>query len=187
MASTTRGLLVLFLVVFSGAARGFCCFLLVGSGEGFVGGFIPGVSSFPFSDEASFLSLLFCERVGPLVIPGGCFGCGAAGGGTRLFRSPASRAAVVDLLSPLFLAATVADFCSTSLIRLDGRSRRWLLRRFQGLDPICRLGGGFSLLRSTTVGGGRERGRRSLKKDLVVIFLSFKVLDVKWGCAVHPY
>jgi hypothetical protein len=28
---------------------------------------------------------------------------------------------------------------------------------------------------------------RSLKKDLVVIFLSFKVLDVKWGCAVHPY
>jgi hypothetical protein len=129
MASTVRGLLVLFLVVFGSVARGFCCFLLVGSGEGFV----PSVSSFPFSGEASFLSLLFCERVSPLVILDGCFGCGAAGGGTCLFRSPASQVAVVDLLSPLFLAATVADFRSTSSICLDGRSRRWLLRHFQGL------------------------------------------------------
>jgi hypothetical protein len=86
-------------------------------------------------------------------------------------------------------AASVADFRSMFLIRLDGCSRQWLLQRFQGLESICRTGGrSFLASMFVGVGGGWERGRRLKKKaDLVVIFLSFKVLDVKWGCTVHHY
>jgi hypothetical protein len=187
MALSARGMLILSLVGFGGAARRFFCFLLDGLDEGFVG---HSVSSFPFSGDASVwcLSLLLCERVGLLVIPGGCFGCGAAGGGTCLFWSQVPREAAVDLRSPPFLAASVTDFRSTSSIRLDGCSGRWLLWRFQGLEPICRTGGGLLLApMHVGVGGGRERGHRKKEVDLVVILLSFRVRDAKWGCTVHCY
>jgi hypothetical protein len=135
------------------------------------------------------LEPFLCEREGPLVIPGGCFVCGAAGGGICLFRSPASRLVAADSPSPLVLAASVADSHSTSLIRLEGCSRRWLLRCSQGLELICRSGGGFLLAPLCAgVSGRGERGHYWRKEeDLVVICLFFRVLVVIWGCIVHLF
>jgi hypothetical protein len=135
------------------------------------------------------LEPFLCEREGPLVIPDGCFVCGAAGGGICLFRSPASRLAAADSPSPLVLTASVADSRSTSSIRLEGCSRRWLLRCSQGLESICRSGGGFLLAPLCAgVSGRGERGRCWRKEeDLVVICLFFRVLVVIWGCTVHLF
>jgi hypothetical protein len=89
---------------------------------------------------------------------------------------------------PSFPCSVGDRFSFNVLIRLDGCSGRWLLWRFQGLEPICRTGGGLLLApMHVGVGGGRERGHRKKEVDLVVILLSFRVRDAKWGCTVHCY
>jgi hypothetical protein len=89
-----------------------------------------------------FLVPFLCERVG---IPiGGCFDGAAASGSSDYcsVRSLASWSMMEDFSSPLLSAELLVDIRSTISIRLDDVFRRWLLRRFHGVELLCRRGGG---------------------------------------------
>lgn len=173
------------------AWRVFCllCFFSNGVADGYGAAVVSAAvfSNLLGVEDVSFVGFPFCDWGRINGIPSAALvfrGAEVLGARGLLFRSTASSPAAADFLSSFIFLARTADARSTSTIRLDGGSGRWILRLFQCLAPCKKVEGGFARIQAGGYGRPVFRRRRPLdgSVEVLVIFMLSRVFFVKaWG------